>query len=66
MARDYYFKISRKKGPVEILTRSSISPGSQTKVNFKVTVSIGVTLNFTFYKRRKSTNNLMLYVSFDS
>ena len=39
MARDYYFTISLKRGPVEILARSSISPGSQDKVNFKVTTS---------------------------
>ena len=30
---------SPKGGPVKILTRSSISPGFQTKANFKVTVS---------------------------
>ena len=30
---------SPKKGPVEILTRSSISSGFQTKANFKMTAS---------------------------
>ena len=30
---------SLKGGPVEVLARSSISPGFQTKVNFKVTAS---------------------------
>ena len=39
MTRDYYFTISRKRGPVEILARSSISPESHTKVDFKVTAS---------------------------
>ena len=39
MARDYYFTIVQKKGSVEILAQSSISPESQTKVDFKVTVS---------------------------
>ena len=28
-----------KRGPVEILARSSISPGSQTKVNVKMIAS---------------------------
>ena len=34
MARVYYFTISQKRRSVEILARSSISPESQTKVNF--------------------------------
>ena len=36
MARNYHFTISLKKGLVKILTRFSISPVFQTKVNFKV------------------------------
>ena len=39
MAWVYYFTISRKRGPVEILARSSISLEPQTKANFKVTTS---------------------------
>ena len=39
MALDYYFTISRKKGPVKILVRSSIFPRFQNKMNFKVSAS---------------------------
>ena len=39
MVRNYHFTISLKMGPVKILARSSISPGSQTKVNVKVIAS---------------------------
>ena len=37
--RDYYFTISRERSSVEILTRSSIFPEFQTKVDIKVTAS---------------------------
>ena len=33
---------------------------------FRSRLSIGVTLNFTFYKRGKSANNLVPYISLDS
>ena len=39
MTRDYYFTISQKRGPVEILARSLIFSEFQTKVKFKVAAS---------------------------